>query len=116
MSELITSHNLGYLAVLFMVVMMVRGRSAGSFAMLLASLLLIGLAVGHVFSSEVFEDSISLMTRHGRISAPEAEISRANIVKWNAIVALLLGGIGINLFCSWLTAVPGSKLRSGANW
>lgn len=79
MSELIASHNLGYLAVLFMVVMMVRGRSDGSFAMLLASLLLIGLAVGHVL--------------------------------WNVIVALLLGGIGINLFCSWLTAVPGSKLR-----
>ena len=109
MSGLINAHNLGYLVVLLMVVITVRGRSPGSFSMLVASLILIGLAIGHVFASDVFKDSISLMGKHGRISSIEAEVGRTATNQWDVIISLLLGGMGVNLFCGWLTSVPSTR-------
>ncbi|WP_418132209.1 hypothetical protein ABL849_33865 (plasmid) [Variovorax sp. 375MFSha3.1] len=111
MSGLINAHNLGYLVVLFMVVMTVRGRGPGSFCVLVASLILIGLAIGHVFSSDVFKESISVMSEHGGISSVEAKVGRTAIERWDVIISLLLGGLGVNMFCGWLTSVPSTRAQ-----
>lgn len=96
----------GLLVVLLFVVVFVKGRGAGSWRALVGSIVLVALSALHVGFLSNIESVLAILVKHGTVSLAESENTKATVALWNVLAPLIAGGVGVNLFTSWLTFVP----------
>ncbi|CAN5896806.1 hypothetical protein BH11PSE12_BH11PSE12_33220 [soil metagenome] len=106
MHDAVTYYGITALLILFMVVVCVRWYNAGATSVLIGSLVLIGVAVTQIFWLDSAGVIASLLLANGEISSKEEQLAKATITNWNIIIPLVVGGIGINMFSTWLTLAP----------
>lgn len=94
------------LVLLLCVAFIVKGNGAGSRRALASSIFLIVLSAGYLDFLSNIESIVRTLVENGRFSRGELESTKATISLWNVLAPLIAGGVGVNLFTSWLTFVP----------
>jgi hypothetical protein len=101
MFEIVSSVATGELATaLLVLLLMLRLRS--NITMMIGSVLLISIAIGFLYTSINLEAVLlrGPPSQEVLITQPSIEIQRLKISFWNAIVSMIVGGVGINIFSS----------------
>lgn len=82
----------------------IKGAEPWEFRVLFVSTLLIAFASLHVHLLSIYDSLYDLLPIVGKMTKSAASEGKGSVAIWNAIIPLILGGIGVNLFCSWLLA------------
>jgi hypothetical protein len=99
----------GTMVALLIVVFAVKGYGAGSRRALIGSVGIVLLSAFQLIFLANVESVLGPLFNQGLVSQEDSASAKAAINLWNILVPLIAGGVGINLFTSWLTFVPDAK-------
>jgi hypothetical protein len=97
------------LLVLLIVAVLVKGHGAGSRRALASSIGLVVISALYLVYLQDIESLLRPLVEYGTVSRGELESIKATIALWNVLAPLIAGGVGVNLFTSWLTFVPSAS-------
>ena len=103
MQDVVTFQSIGALIAVLTVLLVVRFSGPGPTKVLLGSLVLIGVAIAHVFFSANVEITVAGLKAAGKIGTDDQELAKSALAKWNIIIPLVVGGLGVNMLSTWST-------------
>jgi len=101
--DIVNYQSIGALIAFLAVLVWVKSSKGSSRALLVGSLVLICVAVAHVFFSASMETAVAGLKSVSGIGLGEEDLAKSAIARWNLIIPFLVGGLGVNMLNTWAT-------------
>lgn len=109
MQQFLSLQGFVALGLLFFVSGTVRHTNAKPIAVLGGSIVLIAVAIVYLHFYVDMTATVELMASKKLLSDSEHGEAKTAMNVWNAVIALVVGGVGVNMFSTWVTTVNPEK-------